>query len=120
MKGVLIAGHGSRQKSTEQILESIVKTVRLKLPETLVEIAYMEFSEQDIPSGLSRLAERGADEIAVVPYFLFDGIHIREDIPKAIARFQAEHPRLKIKMGNSFGADERLADILSDRIRECL
>lgn len=120
MKGVLIVGHGSRQKSTGQILEAVVEMARLKLPETLIETAYMEFGERTIPSGLDMLIERGADEIAVVPYFLFDGIHIREDIPKALDEFEAAHPHLRIVMGKPLGADERLASILSDRIRECL
>lgn len=120
MKGVLIVGHGSRQKSTEQTLETIVETVRSKLPETLIEIAYMEFGKQDIPSGLNALIERGTTEIAVVPYFLFDGIHIREDIPKALDELKAMHPQLKIVMGKTLGVDERLASILADRVMECL
>lgn len=120
MKGILIVGHGSRQKSTEQTLEAVVEAVRLNLPEMPVEIAYMEFGEQNIPSGLSALLRQGADEIAVVPYFLFDGIHIREDIPQALEEFQAAHPHLRITMGRPLGSDERLAAILSDRVRECL
>jgi sirohydrochlorin ferrochelatase len=120
MKSVLIVGHGSRQKSTEQTLESVVEMTRRSLPGTLIEIAYMEFGEQDIPSGLLALTGCGADEIAVVPYFLFDGIHIREDIPEALEAFKAEHKNIKITMGRPFGADERLASILLDRVMEVI
>jgi len=120
MKGVLIVGHGSRQKSTEQILEAVVEKAMLSLPETLYEIAYMEFGKQDIPAGLRALLERGADEIAVVPYFLYDGMHIRKDIPEALFEFKASHENVKITMGRPFGFDERLAAVLNDRIREIL
>ena len=120
MKGVLIVGHGSRQKSTEQILEAVVEKARLSLPETPFEVAYMEFGEQDIPKGLSALACRGADEIAVVPYFLYDGMHIRKDIPEALDEFKAANKDIKITMGRPFGFDERLASILTDRIKEIL
>lgn len=120
MKGVLIVGHGSRQKSTEQTLEAVVEMTRLKLSEALIEIAYMEFGEQSIPLGLSALVEQGAKEIAVVPYFLYDGIHIRDDIPKALDEFKAANCNVRIVMGKPLGADERLASILSDRVRECL
>ena len=120
MKGVLIVGHGSRQKSTEEILKNVVEKARLSLPETLIEIAYMEFGEQDIPKGLLALVERGVDEIAVAPYFLFDGMHIRNDIPEAIDAFKAVHKNIKITMGRPFGFDDRLASILADRIKEIL
>ena len=120
MKGVLIVGHGSRRKETEYTLESVVEKTRIKLPETIMEIVYMEFSERSIPVGLDALTARGITEIAVVPYFLFDGIHIREDIPEALDEYRAQHPGVKITMGNPLGDDERLAAILADRVMEAL
>ena len=93
---------------------------RLALPETLVEIAYMEFSERNIPSGLDALIRQGARKIAVAPYFLFDGIHIREDIPQALNEYKEANPNVEIALGRPFGADERLAAILAERVREIL
>ena len=120
MKGVLIVAHGSRRKQTERTLETVAQTARQKLPGTPMEIAYMEFSERNIPAGLDALAGRGANEIVVVPYFLFDGIHIQEDIPEALEQYRAAHPDVKITMGNPLGTDERLAAILAERALECL
>ncbi|MFQ9617091.1 MAG: sirohydrochlorin chelatase, partial [Clostridium butyricum] len=56
----------------------------------------------------------------VVPYFLFSGVHIREDIPKEIEEYIADKPGIKISMGNTLGEDPRLADVLADRIKEVL
>ena len=120
MRGVLIVGHGSRRKETEFILESVVEMAKKKISEMPMEIAYMEFSERTIPAGLDSLITQGVDEIAVVPYFLYDGIHIREDIPEALEEYKSEHPGIKIKMGKPLGEDERLAAILTDRIRQCM
>ena len=120
MKGVLIVGHGSRRKETEQVLQAVVKMAQEKLAQIPTEIAYMEFGERNIPAGLDALAATGVDEIAVVPYFLFDGIHIREDIPKALEEYRTEHPGIKLQMGSPLGVDDRLAAILTDRIRTTL
>ena len=120
MKGVLIVGHGSRRKETERTLETIVEMMQKHIKETPIEIAYMEFSERSIPSGLDALIAQGVQEIAVVPYFLFDGVHIKEDIPQAIEKHKSAHPKIKFKIGKPLGADERLAAVLSDRILECL
>ena len=120
MKGVLVVGHGSRQKKTEQTLEAVVEMARLTLPEMPMEIAYMEFGAQNIPAGLSALVARGAKSIVVAPYFLFDGIHLREDIPNALDAYRKAHPDVEIVLGRPFGVDARLGALLADRVREAL
>ena len=79
MTGILIVAHGSRQKSTEQILRDIAARVGEILSGNRIRVAFMEFGEPSISEGLRLLAAEGGDDIAVVPYFLFDGVHIRED-----------------------------------------
>ena len=120
MKGILIVGHGSRRKETERTLASVVETARKQLPVMPLEIAYMEFGERNIPAGLDILTGKGATEIAVVPYFLYDGMHIRKDIPETLEAYKSTHPGIVITMGSPLGEDERLGAILADRIRECM
>lgn len=120
MNGILIAAHGSRAKHTIDTLNAIVEMVKSKLPDTCIEIGYMEFCEPNISDGLKHLTDMGIKSIKVVPYFLFDGIHIREDIPNEINKFLAQSsiPDVRIEMGKTLGADERLAEIVVDRIKE--
>ena len=118
MKGVLVIAHGSRATETEATLDRVVSMVREKLPEALIECAFMEFSDRTIEKGLSALAEKAVTEIKVVPYLLFMGIHMKEDIPGMVAKCAAAYPGLAVTMGEPLGADERLADILVDRIMD--
>jgi sirohydrochlorin ferrochelatase len=120
MTGVLVVGHGSRQRDTEQTLEAVVEMTRAMLPGILIEIAYMEIGEKTIPAGLAALVAKDVDEIVVAPYFLFEGIHIRQDIPRILAEYRQAHPNIKMTMAGLFGADVRLAAILADRVKECL
>jgi len=120
MKGILILAHGSRKNETEKTMSKISEMVRAKLPEMLIETAYLQFREVNLAAGLSRLIEKGADDITVVPYFLFDGMHIKKDIPAEIEEFLKDKPGIKITVGETLGEDERLADILADRIRKAL
>jgi sirohydrochlorin ferrochelatase len=117
MKGVLILAHGSREKQTQDTFNTIVE-MAIKEVDVMVETAYMEFSEKNIEAGLSALVAKGATEIKVVPYFLFSGMHIRRDIPKEIDEFLKNHSGITVKMGQTLGADPRLADVLADRIME--
>jgi len=118
MKGVLIIAHGSRAKETEAALEAVLSMVKADLPDLIIECAFMEFSERTIEKGVSTLADKGVSEIKVVPYFLFKGVHMKEDIPEGIAECAAGFPHIKITMGEHLGVDKRLADILVDRIKD--
>ncbi len=116
MKGVLILAHGSRVKTTKDTINAVVDMVRNKVGDMPIEIAYMEFCEENIEHGIKTLSDKGVDMIKVVPYFLFEGIHIREDIPQELEEILKNYPGVKVEMGNTLGVDERLADILVDRI----
>ncbi|MDR3239158.1 MAG: CbiX/SirB N-terminal domain-containing protein [Clostridiales bacterium] len=120
MTGVLLLAHGSRAKVTEETFEAIALMTKKQLPGILMQTAYMEFSALNIADGLNELAAAGADEIVIVPYFLFTGMHIQKDIPAEIQRFHETRPDVSIRLGGTLGPDPRLADILADRVREAL
>ncbi len=125
MKGVIILAHGSRQKSTEETLIKVVEMMKEKVTDYeieygFIEYGFMEFSEKTIELALDNLVSKGIKEIVAVPYFLFDGIHIREDIPEELKKYTQKNPEVKITMGETLGADPRLADILADRVKSAL
>ncbi|EPR09340.1 sirohydrochlorin chelatase [Ruminiclostridium papyrosolvens] len=120
MKAILILAHGSRERKTLETLHKITDMTKAQLPGVMIETAYMEFCDINLEKGLDMLIKKGADNITVVPYFLFEGIHIREDIPGEIKEYIEKHPGIKVTLGNTLGADPRLADVLADRIREAL
>ena len=116
MKGVLVIAHGSRIKETENTLIAILDMVRERMGDLCIEHAFMEFSDRTPAKAVQSLVDKNVTEIKVVPYFLFTGVHLNEDIPEIIRECVAEHPNVKIVMGEPLGVDARLADILIDRI----
>ena len=116
MTGVLVLAHGSRRKETESVLASVVAKVKEKVDVKLIETAFLQFSEQDLEKGLVSLIEQGATEIKVIPYFLFDGVHITEDIPAELEAFKEKHGQINIYLESTLGDDERLAMILADKV----
>lgn len=118
MRGILVVAHGSRAKETEATLEAVLDMLKKKNPEIILEHAFMEFSEKTIGIAVDKLLEKGVTEIKVVPYFLFAGIHLKEDIPNMIKEYMADKPEINVIMGETLGADPRLCDILIDRIKD--
>lgn len=116
MKGILLLAHGSRQKDTEKAFEIIAAKVRANTGIDEVETAYLQFSERDMKQGFDELLKRGCDDILVIPYFLFEGNHIRQDIPEGIEAYCADHPRIAVRLGGVLGTDDRLAQIVAEQV----
>ena len=116
MEGILVIAHGSRAKETEASLDAVIAMVRTKLPEACIECAFMEFSDRTVERGVEALIGRGVTGIRIIPYFLFMGIHLQQDIPRLVAECAAKFPDVGITMAPPLDIDERLADIVVDRI----
>jgi sirohydrochlorin ferrochelatase len=97
-------------------MAQIMQMVERRLPEALIDCAYLQLSEATVEKAVARLAGQGASEIRVVPYFLFSGVHLREDIPQMLSELAGQYPNIAFSLGEHLGVDERLVDILVDRI----
>lgn len=116
MNGVLILAHGSRRQVTEKIMDSLTQKVIQLTGEPLIYPAYLQFSEQNLEAGIEYLVQQGARHIKIIPMFLFDGIHVTQDIPKELDDIMAKHPGVEVKMSGHLGDDDRIAEIIADRI----
>ena len=117
---VLLLAHGSRENDTEKTMEQIRDYVKSELNLELVEEAYLQFRHMNLERGLMNLVDKGATDIKIIPYFLFEGVHIKEDIPAEIDAFLQKHPGIKVTLGHTLGPDKRLAMVAADRVREIL
>jgi len=118
-KAILIVGHGSRSKEAGEIFFQVVDMVKAKLEGTTVMGANMELSPPDIPTVLEEMMKINKfEEVIVVPYFLYRGIHIKEDIPEILEEMGKKYEGTKFTLGNPIGAESFLADILISRAKE--
>lgn len=118
MKGFIIVAHGSREPDVESCVTRIVEEFKSRLGTPYVETAYLMSTKNRIEVGLKRLIHLGVSEVLVVPFFLFDGIHMKQTIPDELDRLAAMHPNITIKLGRSLCADLRMVDILVARVNE--
>lgn len=115
MTGILVIGHGSRSKEAQEVFFEIVEQLK-KSTESMVEGCFMEISEPFIPETIEKMYSKGVREIKALPYFLFNGIHIKEDIPEILCSTKLQYPDLVISMAQPIGFHESLAEILKERM----
>jgi len=116
MKGIIILAHGSRRNESDIILESLTRKVIEKTGVMLICLAFLQFSEQNLEKAVEELILKGAKQIVIVPMFIFDGVHVTQDIPNEVNELAEKHPGISITLTKHLGDDDRIADIIADRI----
>jgi sirohydrochlorin cobaltochelatase len=89
-------------------------------------VGFMNINTPTIRESLNNLAAGGAETIYVVPCFLAHGIHTRDDITGELGipagskggKTKVEGKAVTIKYCEPIGLDERITDILEDRVKE--
>ena len=122
MKVVMIVGHGSRSLKSQEDFKKIVDITAKKMTHTKVYGTNMELAEPVMDDTIAQIVaeNNGLSEIVVVPFFLFEGIHIKRDIPEKLNEFREKDPDVKFTFGRPLGADPALVDVLLGRISEVL
>lgn len=116
MPGILILAHGSKRRESLDEVLSLVEKVKLKTGEDRVTAAYLQFSPITLEVGVETLIKAGVKEICILPLFLFDGNHVRRDIPQAVSELRQKYPQIAFSVTRHIGDDDRMAEMIVDRV----
>lgn len=119
-RALLILGHGSRAHGASDDMARLVAGLAARLPAVRVALCHMELAEPSLEQAIDDAVAAGCMDIAIVPYFLHLGRHLREDIPERLRAAAARHPGLVLRFGRHLGYDERLLALLAERAQEAL
>jgi sirohydrochlorin cobaltochelatase len=117
--GVLICGHGSRNRQAVGEFAQLAEGLRAKLPGVPVEYGYLEFARPILRDGLESLQAQGVKRVLAVPGMLFAAGHAKNDIPSVLNTYSAE-TGLRIDYGRELGVDLSMIQAAGARIREAL
>ena len=118
-RAVLIVDHGSRLPEANELLLAVAARVRERLPDRLVRTAHLDIAEPGISDAIDTCAAEGAGEILVAPWFLSPGAHTARDLPRIAAEAARRHPGVRIACAAPLGLDDRLVEVLLERIAAC-
>ncbi len=134
----LLVYHGSRDPRPHQEVSWLAQQVRQKLevggvastkresaavltqpPQPLVYTAALELAELSLEDAIaqigSQIIAKGITCLKVMPLFLLPGVHVREDIPSAIAQASQQlSPQLQIQLTSYLGESCLMAQQLTN------
>lgn len=118
MQAVLYVSHGSRVKETRHEAMAFMELVQGKVGVSLQETCFLELASPDIAEGIASLVKQGATAIAVVPVLLLSAGHYYEDIPDEVKKTALCYPDVRFTYGKPLGVQDRLVEILAERLEE--
>ena len=122
---VVLIGHGSKLPYGKEVMEEFGRRIEMRGIFKAVRVAFMQLNSPSIEETLRELAKAGMKNIVALPVFLADGAHTTEDIPEKLkVAFEgawAEIGRdVTLTYAKPIGVDERIVDILLDRVKEAM
>ena len=117
--GVLVCGHGSRNRLAVEEFASLARQLRARLSPVPLEFGYLEFARPILRDGLEALRQRGVAHVLAVPAMLFAAGHAKNDIPSVLNTWATE-TGVRVDYGRELGVDRRMIEAAGARIREAL
>jgi precorrin-8X/cobalt-precorrin-8 methylmutase len=119
--GVIIICHGSRGErgmvGVPETLREVIEGLKpLLVPGLEVVGAALQFNHPNLEEAVESLATRGVKRLVIMPYFLFAGRHITEDIPRIIEKLKKNYPEIQFVMASPLGLEDKFID----QVARCL
>ena len=111
--GLVLFAHGARDARWAEPFLRLRERVAHAVPDSRVVLSYLEFMAPDLDAAIAELSAAGFRDIAMVPVFLGQGGHLREDVPKLLQRVAARHPECRVRLAIAAGEDDAVLDAIA-------
>jgi hypothetical protein len=115
---VVLMGHGSRCPGAARGMEEVASQLRASF--SVVEVCHMSQVPPSLEDAIGRCAAANVAHVVVMPYFLHEGVHIREDIPALLKERARAWPGISLRLGNPLGYGPELVRLVTRRVYESL
>ncbi len=115
--GVLIVSHGSPREEANAGFCEMVNHVAARAEGLSVKPAFFSIAKPTIGDRVAEFAAEGVSMIHMMPYFLYNGQHVRVDIPEQVAQCRQDHPEVTIEVMPTLQGEPMMEELVLDRIQ---
>jgi len=112
-EGIVLVAHGSRDPEWSRPFERIAASLAQKLPAASVGLAYLEHGAS-LEEIVTALVAKGVGSIRVVPVFLGQGGHVKDDLPRLMN--QLKRPGLVLSLDKLIGEQTVVIEAIASAI----
>ena len=101
--GIVLFAHGARDPNWARPLERLKRMLAERMPEAVIETAFLEHMAPSLEEAADALVGQGVTELSIVPVFIAQGGHLREDLPKRVEALALRHPKVPVRIAPPIG-----------------
>ena len=111
--GIILFAHGARDPNWARPLERLKRMLAERMPEAMIETAFLEHMKPGLEDAAADLIGRGATALSIVPVFIANGGHLREDLPRRVATLTAKYPDVPVRIAPPIGEVDTILSAIS-------
>jgi sirohydrochlorin cobaltochelatase len=111
---IILFAHGARDPEWAAPFRRIAARLRQARPNLPVQLAFLELMRPALADAVAGMAAEGVTRITLVPLFLAQGGHLKEDLPRLLEDIRHSHPGITIDVTQAIGDSEVLSSAIAD------
>lgn len=110
---LILFAHGARDPEWANPMRRVQAAVRERAPSLRVELAFLEFMSPTLADAARALVAEGCTAVTVVPMFIAQGGHLKNDVPVLMDALRAEHPGVRFSLSPPVGETEAIVQAMA-------
>ena len=111
----MLLAHGSRDPEWSRPFVQLAAMLSRRLPAVEVAVCYLEHGPS-FQEAAAALIAKGAGAIRVVPLFLGQGSHVKQDLPRLVAAAQRDYPGTPLSLEPAIGEQAQVIEAIAGAI----
>src|SRR5450759_512961 len=113
-QAVILFAHGARDPEWAAPFRIVQQQLQAARPQVLVELAFQEFMAPSLEMAVSQSAAQGVTRIVLVPLFMAQGGHLKQDLPLLVGKIRERHPQLELQVMPAIGEAPEILRAIAD------
>ena len=113
-QAIILFAHGARDPQWALPFQVIRRQLQAARPDAQVELAFLELMAPSLETAVAQSAAQGAKRIVLVPLFLAQGGHMKQDLPRLVGKISDQHPQLEFQVLSAIGDAPEILQAITD------
>jgi sirohydrochlorin cobaltochelatase len=113
-RGIVLFAHGSRDPEWAQPVQRLAELVAAHDVGASVAIAFLEHLPPPLEQAVDALLGEGIQDVTVVPVFIAQGGHLKQDLPRIVAAIREARPQLVIRLAPPMGESPAVLQAMAE------
>lgn len=111
--GILLFAHGARDPRWAEPFTRIRDNLAQRCPTHRVQLCFLELMSPSLSEAVQHLIDNQCTELTLIPLFMAQGGHLRQDLPRLIDTLKNQHPQLQLRVTSALGDSPELLDAIA-------